>query len=114
MRASMDCTVPKSCNERFLQGVSSHLNLAVMEGTLLSGKHEEIPEVLMFRNETPFINYLRQVRQDNRGAVNRLFLLMPMTKDLLLRQRILLDLNITLTRLLRLSCESFYARPHQL
>ncbi len=67
---------------------------AVMAGTLLSGKHEEIPEILMFRDETPRINYVRQVQQDNRGAVGRIFPLMPMTKDLLLRQRIPLDLNI--------------------
>ena len=65
-----------------------------MAGTLLSGKHEEIPEILMFRDETPSINYVQQVRQDNRGTVGRIFPLMPMTKDLLLRQRIPLDLNI--------------------
>jgi glycosyltransferase involved in cell wall biosynthesis len=67
---------------------------AVMAGTLLSGKHEEIPEVLMFRDETPRINYVRQVRQDNPRAFGRIFPLMPMTKDLLLRQRIPLDLKI--------------------
>ena len=67
---------------------------AVMAGTLLSGKHEEIPEILMFRDETPSINYVHQVRHDNRGPIGRIFPLMPMTKDLLFRQRIPLDLNI--------------------
>ena len=47
-----------------------------MAGTLLSGKHEEIPELLMFRDETPSINYVQQVRQDNRGTAGRIFPLM--------------------------------------
>ncbi len=70
------------------------LDWAFVAGTLLAGKHEEIPEVLMVRDETPSRAYVRQVRTDNPRAFDRLFPMAPMTRDLLLRQRIPLDLDV--------------------
>ena len=67
---------------------------AVMAGTLLHGKHEEVSEVLMFRDETPSAAYVRQVRRDNPSRINQFIPLLPMTIDLVFRQRIPIDRQI--------------------
>ncbi len=86
---------------------------ALMAGTLLHGLHEEWPEVLMVRDETPGASYVRQVRNDNSGAWNRLFPLLPMTRDLCFRQKIPLDSHAIRT-LVRTNLEHhlLYAREY--
>lgn len=61
---------------------------AVAAGTLLHGKHAEIPELLMVREQTPAASYMGAVRRDNPGALGRMFPVLPLTADLLFRQRI--------------------------
>jgi glycosyltransferase involved in cell wall biosynthesis len=61
---------------------------AAAAGTLLHGRHGEIEDVLMVRDETPSENYVRSVRRDNRRSITRLFPLMPMTADILFRQKV--------------------------
>lgn len=61
---------------------------ALMAGTLLKGKHYQVPKTLMIRDYTPQSSYVRQVRADNARWIMRVFPLMPMTTDLLWRQRI--------------------------
>jgi glycosyltransferase involved in cell wall biosynthesis len=67
---------------------------AAVAGTLLYGKHAEIPEVLMVRDETPNEQYRRSVRYDNPWGIARLFPLSIMSCDLLFRQRIPLKSSI--------------------
>jgi hypothetical protein len=61
---------------------------AVAAGTLLHGKHMEVPETLMVRDETPSSAYIAAVRRDIRTPLGRLFPAWPMTVDLVRRQRI--------------------------
>ncbi len=72
------------------------LDWAVVAGTLLSGKHAEIPEVLMVRDWTPPLSYIKAVRTDNPTTLGRLFPLLPMTRDLLLRQKLPAKFSIIL------------------
>lgn len=60
---------------------------AFSAGTLLSGKHLEVPEVLMWRDRTEPSRYTEYVRRDTRSRVNRVFPLLPFTRDLLGRLR---------------------------
>ncbi len=60
----------------------------VAGGTLLYGGHLEIPETLMVRDETPSEAYVRAVRRDNPTTLGRLFPVLHMTMDLVVRQRI--------------------------
>jgi len=60
---------------------------AVAAGTLLYGKHAEIPDILMVRDETPLENYMRAVPNDNHSMIARVFPLLPMTRDLIFRQK---------------------------
>jgi glycosyltransferase involved in cell wall biosynthesis len=77
---------------------------AVAAGTLLYGRHGEVPEILMVRDETPNAAYVRAVRRDNRTALGRLFPAAPMTGDLVQRQKIPLRLPV-LKALLRINLE---------
>ncbi len=63
-------------------------------GTLLHGRHAEVPEVLMVRDETPSHKYILAVRRDNPRRFDHLFPLAPMTRDLLIRQRIPRDARV--------------------
>lgn len=60
---------------------------AASAGTLLHGQHGEIEDVLMTRDETPSENYVRSVQRDNRGRLARVFPLIPMTWDIVVRQK---------------------------
>lgn len=77
---------------------------AIAAGTLLHGRHMEIPEFLMTRDETPSGAYVRAVRRDNPSTLGRLFPLLPMTADLVRRQRIPLRWPI-IKALLRINLE---------
>lgn len=61
---------------------------AATAGTLRFGKHEEIAETLMFRDDTPLEEYILAVNKDNPARIDQLFPLLPMTRDLVFRQRI--------------------------
>ena len=61
---------------------------AIAAGTLLHGRHMEVPETLMIRDETPGAAYVKAVRRDNPTVLGRLFPALPMTADLVRRQRI--------------------------
>jgi glycosyltransferase involved in cell wall biosynthesis len=67
---------------------------AAVAGTLLYGKHTEVPEVLMVRDDTPKEHYVKSVRVDNHSRLTRLFPLAPVTYDLLVRQRIPIEIGI--------------------
>lgn len=77
---------------------------AVAAGTLLHGRHLEIPETLMVRDETPSAAYVRAVRRDNPTTLGRLFPVLQMTMDLACRQRIPLRWPV-LKALLKLNLE---------
>lgn len=77
---------------------------SAVAGTLLYGKHAEVADVLMVRDESPIEHYMKSVRVDNSRGITRLFPLAIMTYDLLLRQRIPLNYPI-LKALLRLNVE---------
>ena len=64
---------------------------ASMAASLKYGAHGRVDEVLMVRDETPYQNYVKAVRRDNKGTLDRVFPLSPMTRELLFRQRIPLD-----------------------
>jgi len=61
---------------------------ALMAGTLLHGRHAEVPETLMVRDETSVQDYMIQIRRHARWWLERVIPLLPMTLDLLFRQRI--------------------------
>lgn len=61
---------------------------AAMAGSLLHGKHAELPEVRIVRDKTPDVNYVHQVRKDNPRRSSQLFPLLPMTRELVHRQKI--------------------------
>ena len=77
---------------------------AVMAGMLLQGKQAEIDEILLVRDETPGEAYVGQVKRDNKTIMSRLFPLLPMTGDLIFRQRIPMDSHIA-RALLRINLE---------
>ena len=77
---------------------------AIAAGTLLHGRHMELPETLMTRDETPTIAYVKAVRRDNPTAIGRLFPVLGMTLDLVRRQRIPLRWPVV-KALLRLNLE---------
>jgi Glycosyltransferases involved in cell wall biogenesis len=54
-------------------------------GTLLEGTHIEIPEVLLWRDLTEPARYIEYVRRDAGNPLERVFPLLPLTKDLLER-----------------------------
>jgi hypothetical protein len=92
---------------------------AIAAGTLLHGRHKEIPEVLMVRDETPSIAYVKAVRRDSATLLGRLFPALPMTADLVWRQRIplrwpiikaLLRINLDLHRAYALVYHPRYGR----
>ncbi|MCU0839478.1 MAG: glycosyltransferase [Rhodospirillales bacterium] len=83
------------------------LDWAVVAGTLLSGRHAEIPEVLMVRDWTPPLSYIKAVRADNPTTLGRLFPLLPMTRDLIFRQRMPLK-SLTLRALLGINIITHY------
>ncbi len=61
---------------------------AATAGTLRFGKHEEIAETLMFRDDTPQEDYFAAVAKDNKAWFDRIFSLLPLVRDLVFRQRI--------------------------
>jgi glycosyltransferase involved in cell wall biosynthesis len=77
---------------------------AFTAGTLLEGTHVQVPEVLMWRDHTHPARYIEYVRRDARGRLDRLFPMLPLTRDLVgrlkvpktfavLRRLVLLNLN---------------------
>lgn len=79
--------------------------------TLRFGGHAELPEVLMVRDKTPSERYLAMVRDDARGALQRLFPVLAMSRWLL-RQPGLPRTRPVLQALLALNLEKHlqYAR----
>jgi glycosyltransferase involved in cell wall biosynthesis len=67
---------------------------AAVAGTLLHGKHAEVADVLMVREDTPKEHYTKSVRADNPWGIARLFPIAIMTYDLVVRQRIPLKFPI--------------------
>jgi glycosyltransferase involved in cell wall biosynthesis len=67
-------------------------------GTLLVGKHIEVPEVLMWRDRTDPHRYTEYVRRDAHAPIDRLFPLFPLTRDILGRLRV--PINYRLLRAL--------------
>jgi len=61
---------------------------AFSAGTLLAGKHIEVPEVLMWRDRTEPARYTEYVRRDANSPVDRIFPLLPFTRDILGRLRV--------------------------
>lgn len=61
---------------------------ALMAGTLLYGRHAEIPDVLMIREETPLRDYMVMIRRHARGWLGRVLPLLAMDRDLIFRQKI--------------------------
>jgi glycosyltransferase involved in cell wall biosynthesis len=61
---------------------------AVMAGTLLYGRHAEVPETLMVRDETSLQAYMIMIRRYAGWWLERVIPLLPMSLDLLFRQRI--------------------------
>lgn len=61
---------------------------AFSAGTLLAGKHIEVPEVLMWRDRTEPERYTEYVRRDTNSTVDRIFPLLPFTRDILGRLRV--------------------------
>ncbi len=57
-------------------------------GTLLEGVHLEVPEVLMWRDHTPWQRYAEYIRRDATGSLSRLFPALPFTRDLLRRLQV--------------------------
>jgi glycosyltransferase involved in cell wall biosynthesis len=87
---------------------------ALSAATLLHGKHNEVPEILMFRDWTPPPRYTSMVRKDHSSLITRLFPVLPMTRWLLFEARIPLTWHIA-GALLALNidkhyeyCESFH------
>jgi len=58
---------------------------AFCAATLVSGTYVQVDEVLMHREVTPSSRYVEYVRRDNGWWLTRLFPLLPLTWDLLLR-----------------------------
>ena len=61
---------------------------AFSAGTILEGKHIEVPEILMWRDRTDPHRYTEYVRRDAKSAINRVFPMLPLTLDLLTRLRV--------------------------
>ncbi len=78
---------------------------ASMAATLKHGAHGRVDEVLMVRDETPSSNYVKAVGRDNKGRLDRIFPLAPMTRELLFRQRIPLD-SAVLRALIKINLQS--------
>ena len=67
---------------------------AVMAGLLLGGRTAEIPEVLMVRDETPHCAHMDRIRRQPGFFLWRWFPVLPLTSDLIFRQRIPLRLPV--------------------
>jgi len=67
---------------------------ALMAGTLLYGRHAEIAETLMVREETSFHAYMLMIRRQARWWLERVVPLLRMNRDLLFRQRLPLPLAV--------------------
>lgn len=67
---------------------------AFSAATLRFGGHAEIPEVLMYRDETPWERYIDLARADSASAVDRLLPLRPMTAWLLREGRVPKDRRV--------------------
>ncbi len=61
---------------------------ALMAGTLLHGRHAEIPETLMIRDETSHEAYMIMIRDKAPSLLQRWLPLLPMTRDLVFRQKV--------------------------
>jgi glycosyltransferase involved in cell wall biosynthesis len=89
---------------------------ALSAATLLHGKHNELSEVLMFRDQTLPERYIDLVRKDHRALVARLFPVLQMTRWLIFEAKIPLTRRIA-GALIQLNvhkhdwyCEKFH--PH--
>jgi glycosyltransferase involved in cell wall biosynthesis len=80
---------------------------ALLAATLLHGKHNELSEVLMFRDFTPASHYNALVRRDHSQLVLRLFPLLRMTRWLISTARIPLT-RPTVLALLALNIDRHY------
>jgi glycosyltransferase involved in cell wall biosynthesis len=61
---------------------------AFSAGTILEGKHIEVPEILMWRDRTDPSRYTEYVRRDSTRPIIRVFPMLPLTADLLTRLRV--------------------------
>jgi hypothetical protein len=61
---------------------------ALSAATLVHGRHNEIPDVLMFRDMTPAHRYTELVRKDHSSLFSRLFPVLPMTRWLIFEARV--------------------------
>jgi glycosyltransferase involved in cell wall biosynthesis len=52
-------------------------------GSLLHGKHYELPEIMMYRDYTPRENYVRFMYRDGKSVLGRLFPLLGLTRHVL-------------------------------
>jgi glycosyltransferase involved in cell wall biosynthesis len=77
---------------------------AYVAGTLLHGRHMEVAETLLVREETPSAAYLARARSDHATALGRLFPLIAMTVDVLWRLRVPLRWPV-IRALLRINLE---------
>lgn len=80
---------------------------AISAATLLHGRHNEVPEVLMFRDFTPAARYNAMVRQDHSRLVLRLFPVLKMTHWLISAAKIPLTWRVA-GALLALNVERHY------
>ncbi len=67
---------------------------ATMAGTLMHGKHAEIPDVLLIRDETPFSAYLDMIREHAGSPLARWFPALRMTKYMMQHYDIPLQIPI--------------------
>jgi glycosyltransferase involved in cell wall biosynthesis len=67
---------------------------SIMAGSLLYGSHAEVQETLIVRDLTPLYAYMVMIREHARSRLERLLPVLPMTRDLIFRQKIPLRLPI--------------------
>lgn len=56
-------------------------DFALVIGSLIQGKHFEIPEIMMYRDYTPRDSYVRLMRGDGKTAIDRLFPSLGIARD---------------------------------
>ena len=90
------------------------LDLAMMLGTLMLGKHAELDEVLMKRTRTDPMSYISHVDELNRPGAERWMPLLPFTRYVLLDLRIPLAPSSIALLIIRNIYEHLrYAAQHQ-
>jgi glycosyltransferase involved in cell wall biosynthesis len=79
---------------------------AFSAGTLREGSHIEVPEVLLWRDYTTPSRYIEYVRRDTNRAIDRVFPMLPLTRDVIGRLRF--PLKLPLLRVLVVLNASFH------